>query len=131
MLGQLAGTFCSDCSDEKEYILGIGFLFSDIMNVLDQIPKGAQKKIHEIFSLYTVKYSEFSYKLFECKCCDTAHTRLHVFVQYDKGRSYSPTYRCSDCRRKLVRSKRKLSTFKCRKCGSYGLQKRRHDLLWD
>ena len=130
-MGRLAGTFCSDCSDEKEYILGIGRLFSNIMNVLDRIPKGAQKKIHEIFSLDTVKDSEFSYKLFECKYCDTAHTRLHIFVRYDKGRSYSPIYRCSDCRRKLVRSNRNLSTFKCRNCGSYGLQKRGHDRLWD
>ena len=130
-MGRLVGTVCSYCGDVKEYKLGIGFRFSDLFNVLDEIPKAARSKIHKIFFLYEVKKSEFSYELFECVHCDTAHTRLHVTVIFDKGKSYSPNYRCSDCRRKLQKSKRKLSTFKCRSCGLYELQKHGHDLLWD
>ena len=130
-MGRLVGSVCSYCRDEKEYILCIGLRFSNLMNVLDELPKAVQSKIREIFSLYEVEKSEFSYELFECVHYDTAHTRLHVIVTFDKGKSYSPNYRCSDCRYKLQKSVRKLSTFKCRNCGLYKLQKYGNDLLWD
>ena len=124
-MGRLVGIFIY-CGDVR-YTLG-SFRFSDLFNVLDETPKAARSKIHKIFSLYEVEKSEFSYELFECVHCDTAHTRLHVIVIFDKGKTYSPNYRCSDCRRKLQKSKRKLSTFKCRSCGLY--EKHGHDLLW-
>lgn len=125
-------THCSNCSDEKEYTLGAGMAFGDLFNVIDNFPKGAQNKLKYISSLHEIEQQDLSYEVFECRQCDTSHSRLHLTIKYDGKKWFSPNYRCSECKHKLFRSNRPLTNFKCRKCKKYALQNSKvSSILWD
>ena len=130
-MGDAEFTRCSNCKDEQQYLLGIGFLFSDVFNIIDHFPKGVKRKIFEITALYVIEDIDFSYQIFECKHCDTAHTRLGLSIEYDHGKLYMPRYKCSECKRTLKHCNRQLQTFKCRKCKQYQLKKMEVAFNWD
>lgn len=124
-------TKCPNCGDEQEYYLGIGFAFSDALNVINLFPKAAQKKIEQISLVYDLKHENLSYKIFECIHCDTSHSRLALTVKYNGGKIYQQKYKCSECGRKLSASKRKLNSFKCRGCRQYGIKLLNKAFIWD
>lgn len=129
-MGDGCSTQCSNCKDEKDYTFGVGMSFIDLMSIITSFPKGVQNKILDLQSKYIFEETDYSYELFECTHCDTAHSRLNLKIQYDNGKIYEPNYRCYECKQKLRLTARKLETFKCRKCVSYSL-KVFNDYLWD
>ena len=124
-------TKCSNCGDEQEYYLGVGFAFSDALNVIDAFPKAAQKKIEQISLVYDLEHEDLSYKIFECIHCDTSHSRLGLTIKYDGEKIYQQKYKCSECARKLSPSKRRLDTFKCRRCRQYSIKLLNKAFIWD
>ncbi len=129
-MGSGYSTQCSNCEDDKEYTFGVGMSFGSLMNIIESFPVGVQNKILDLQSKYIFEETDYSYELFECSHCDTAHTRLNLKIQYDNGKINEPIYRCYECKRKLRLTTRELETFKCRKCGSYSLKKLM-EILWD
>ena len=123
---------CESCGDKKMYYLGVGFAFSNVFNIIDQFPLGAQKKIKYISSFFQIERQDMSYEVFECRVCDTSHSRIHLSIKYNNGMVYNPLYRCPECRRKLFKSKRQLQNYKCRRCGKYSLKNSKTKfIIWD
>lgn len=124
-------TRCKSCDDEQIYYLGIGMLFSDAMNILDCFPQGAQKKITEIYRSFLLEDETLEYAIYECEKCETTHSRLFLEITYDNGKVYAPAYKCSECRSNLRKSKRKLTSYRCRKCAQHTLDETNEILNWD
>lgn len=131
-MGSGKATRCENCGDGQVYYLGVGFAFSDVFNLIDQFPLGAQKMIKNISSFFQIECQDMSYEIFECRHCDTSHSRLHLSIKYNSGMVYMPAYRCSECRRKLSKSTKRLDSYKCRRCGKYSLKhSKTKTILWD
>jgi len=121
---------CTNCGDHKDYTFGGGRMFGDLSNNFDLYSVGVRKKISDLESNYTFEETDYSYELFECLHCDTAHTRLTLKILYDDGKIYEPSFRCYECKRGLRLATRAPETYKCRNCGSYSL-KESYVYTWD
>ena len=130
-MGWGSSSRCSNCDDYKEYTFGMGLNSGDIMDYLDRFPLGIHNKILDICLKYDFEETNFSYQLFECSHCDTAHTRLGFKIVYNQGKTYGGDYRCSECRRRLQIASKEIESYKCRKCGLYELKEKPDDYLWD
>ena len=130
-MGSSVMTVCSNCGDHKDYRLGVGMTFGHLDNILELFNPSIQNKVIELQENYKLEQTDFSYELFECKKCDTPHSRLHLEIIYDKDKVYRPSYKCFECKQTLKRTKRKIESFKCRKCNSYSLKQACDGLMWD
>ena len=129
-MGRGIVTECTTCHNQESYTFGIGMEFWDLDNIITSFPYGVRKKIKELEKQYAFEGVSYSYGLFECTHCDTAHSRLSLEIKYAGGLVYKPQYKCYECKRNLKPSSRKVDSFKCRKCRSYEL-KETGDLMWD
>ena len=130
-MGSSIMTECSNCGDQKDYTFGVGMMFGHLDNILELFTPSIQSKVAELKKNSNFNQTDYSYELFECRHCDTAHSRLNLEITYDKNKVYRPSYKCYECKRSLKRTNRKIKSFKCRKCAYYGLKQIYGESLWD
>ena len=130
-MGSSVVSHCSECDDYKEYTLGVGMMFSELGNIIDLFSPTVQSKITALQCENSIENADFSYELFECSHCDTAHSRLHLEIAYNDDKIFTASYRCYECKGPLKRTEREIESFKCRKCGNSTLKKLPGGYLWD
>lgn len=113
---------CSNCDDHQEYLLGGSRKWLNIEDIIDRFSPAVQGKIKNLQCDYSIEYIYYGYAIFECFQCDTAHSRLHVEIEYGGNKFYEAPYRCSECRRKLTKTYKQVENFLCRKCRSRSLK---------
>lgn len=113
---------CSNCDDHQEYLLGVSYKWLKIEDIIDRFSPAVQRNIKNLQRDKPIEYIYYGYEIFECVHCDTAHSRLHVQIQYCGDKIYKASYRCSECRRMLTKTYKQIENFKCRKCNLRSLK---------
>lgn len=122
---------CYNCDEGECFTLGVGMMYSSLLNVISCIKGGAQKKVVDIMQNHDVMDAEFEHRLYACPSCQTLHERFYFFIEYDEGETYTPAFRCGKCRTPLIPAdESKLEKYACKECGKHTLV-RGAEMLWD
>ena len=130
---------CKKCGYQKDFIFGIGFMYGDLMDVIETIPKKHREEIYPIVKNYDV-HPLFEQKVFKCNKCNGLYNKLWVKMDYDGNKTYETKYKCYKCKIDLEKidfdlDNEKNQDFKfpdliCPKCGFKYLDQPMI-ILWD
>ena len=126
---------CQICGYSREFQLGVGMMSGSMKNVIDFFPKilprSKKSEVQNILQKHTVKQTDFSHELFQCRECNRFYDKFWVKIIYDNDQVYETDYRCNKCEGHLILiSQDELPQTPCPKCGREGLSAS-ENLLWD
>lgn len=138
-MGQSFVIKCAECGYKKDFMLGIGMLYSPAnvegfdseFAILPSLIK-SKKTLEFVKCLLNEKHGRFAdnygHDLYHCSKCGEFYERFFYHIDHDNG-SFEPTFKCPKCKvllNKFVadeddRGNIDLSPFPCPKCGRNGL----------
>lgn len=152
-MGSSYGVECRECSYAKEFMLGVGMMYSP-GNLLDfdsefaMLPSliRSKKTVQQIRELVEEKEAtlseDYGHKVFRCPKCGQFYGRFYIRLEYPGG-SYDVEYKCSRCKKKLEPVPEyggeddwseqliDLTQFPCPQCGKHSLTEMLLLVMWD
>ena len=152
-MGSSFGIKCSECDYEKQFMLGIGMMYSpsnleDVDSEFSLLPGliKSKKTLNLVSGLLKDKNGRlgefYGHKLFTCLKCREFYERFSYQIDYDGG-AFMPEYKCSKCKVPLSeveylksedewnREVIALSNYACPKCGKHSLYEGGTMIMWD
>ena len=123
---------CQKCSYQRSFDLGVGMMYYDLGNVLDNIKEArVRANIKEILKTHPYVNEDFENAVYACPKCHTLHGRLYVKLSEGNNLLYQTEYYCSRCDIALKQLPEKAITKQpCPGCGEKALSVS-EELLWD
>lgn len=125
---------CKECDYSQNFFLGIGMMYSDLKNVVNEEnikSKKLRKDIMEITDNHSVEESTFSHELYRCEKCGKLYRKFYVELHYDEEKVFKTEYHCVKCRETLkIVDVDKIENIACPKCHNRRLY-RDMEMLWD
>jgi transcription elongation factor Elf1 len=121
---------CKSCDYQNKFILGVGMRYFSLENVIDLVSPTRREEVLKLLQRQDVKDVRYEHKLFVCPNCNNLAERFDFSISYDDGQTYSPDFRCPDCRTKLIQLDKPIDNIPCPNCGEKTLI---HfpSVLWD
>lgn len=153
-MGSSYGIRCSECDYEKQFIIGVGMMYSpgnlqDVDSEFSILPSliKSKKTLNLVSELLKEKNGriseEYGHEVFVCSKCGEFYERFAYKVKYDGG-VFVPEYKCTKCKAvlceaqnikidaKVQREGIDLSKYHCPKCGKNALiEDCSSELMWD
>ena len=131
-MGSIVNITCSDCKNNEEYFLGIGFMYfsenvffknlseNELPIIYDLVKS---KNIINIVKKYlengAIPGDEYGNDFYYCEKCKIIDSYFYFSLE-NNGEVYIPNYECNICKNKMKRiidfNELKLE-IKCKKCG--------------
>jgi DNA-directed RNA polymerase subunit RPC12/RpoP len=123
---------CSNCQSVESFMLGEGFMYSSLKNVLNLVHHKRRRRISEILNNHDVLDTEYEHRLYRCPECNRLYGRFYVKIFYDGDRVYETNFQCATCRTPLehVQNEMETASYPCAFCGQKSLSVI-EGLLWD
>ena len=126
---------CKDCEYEKEFIFGVGFLFSSFESVLELLPHRKYIFAKEIIKNNKYIKTEYDgYEVYQCETCASVQNIFFLQISDENDQvlisSINKCSRCKKYRKKLNKKNNKLKNYICPKCKSKNLYYD-ESMLWD
>jgi transcription elongation factor Elf1 len=121
---------CKSCDYQNNFILGVGMRYFSLENVIDLVSPTSREEVLDLLQRQDVKDVRYEHKLFVCPNCNNLAERFDFSISYDDGQTYSPYFRCPDCRTKLVQLDKPIDNIRCPNCGEKTLI-HYPSVLWD
>ncbi|MFW2437795.1 MAG: hypothetical protein ACN4GR_00320 [Arenicellales bacterium] len=116
-MGQGIITKCTTCHDEKEYLLGVGMMYSSLKNVTGGIHWINRRKIDEFSQNGTVISEQFEHRLYFCEKCLTPHSRFWIRLEREGGEVFETVFKCPKCRSRMIQGDLDFTKYVCSLCG--------------
>ena len=101
-MGQSCFIQCQECQyQSKEIILGVGFLFGSVENILDMLEGHDKEQVQKLLAqqLAHTHYSR-GYSLYQCSQCDSLDNKIHLTLYNKEGELLFKTESyCEDCQK--------------------------------
>jgi DNA-directed RNA polymerase subunit RPC12/RpoP len=136
-MGTGISIICQNCGYEKDFMLGIGMMYSSLEKVIDLSPH--RKKILDILQNHIVIKDEFrwdnpfyEHRLYRCSSCNQLHERFYVKIEYDDKKVYETKFKCPKCKNELkaVEDEKDVKKHPCPECNNKKLFIQEM-VLWD
>lgn len=121
---------CKSCDFVKTLWVGIGFMYSLLENVINQVSPKRREMVLDILHNKDVHEVEYAHKLFQCPICHNLESRFDFSIIYDDNKKYAPYFRCPECRIKLNPIQDRIEIIPCPSCGRKDLTQST-SLMWD
>lgn len=125
-MGESFSTHCQSCDDYKQFLIGVGMIYSSIEDLLFVYPtilrKNVRTNVQEILKGNTILSEDMYHAVYLCQKCETLHSRFYLKFECEDGQHFETKFQCPDCRGKLVgltESEQRaidVRKFRCRKC---------------
>jgi len=120
-MGDGFGTLCTHCQAQEEFLTGVGMNYYSLERFIPFLRGNARKTLCNIIEQHTIHAYAGEHKLYVCTKCNTLHNRFYLTVEYDKGKVFETSYKCSECRTPLILASEPIESHACRKCGKKAL----------
>ena len=124
--------FCPECGYEIEAILGIGFAYHSLENVIDQVDRRRRARVLDILKKHHVIGTHYEHRFYRCDECGGLSNRFYVRIRYDDDRLYETVFKCGKCGIALseVTTEEALRGTECPECKN-GILEVRSSVMWD
>jgi DNA-directed RNA polymerase subunit RPC12/RpoP len=125
---------CKECDYSQNFFLGIGMMYSELKNVVNQDnikSKKLRNNILDIIDNHSVEKCSYSHQLYRCEKCGRLNRKFYVELHYDEGKVFKTEYNCVKCREPLkVVDTDYVEEISCPQCCNKKLY-RDMEMLWD
>lgn len=129
-MGQGITIDCQSCEYIKTLWVGIGFMYSSLEKVINQVSPKRREMVLDILHNKDVHKVNYGHKLFQCPKCHNLESRFDFSIMYNHNKKYAPYFRCHKCRAKLDPVQEPIDNLPCPKCGRKDLTQFT-TLFWD
>ncbi len=116
-MGQGITIDCKSCEYIKTLWVGIGFMYSSLEKVINQVSPKRREMVLDILHNKVVHEVGYKHKLFQCPNCHKLVSRFDFSIIYNDNKKYAPYFRCPECRVKLDPVQEPIDNVPCPKCG--------------
>ena len=96
-MGQGVITKCSTCHSEKEYLLGVGMMYSSLKNVTGSVHWINRREIDEFSRNVKIIREEFEHRLYFCEKFLVPHSRFLIRLEREDGEIFETIFKCPKC----------------------------------
>jgi len=128
---------CSSCGHAQRFVMGIGFAYGSLRDVLSEIPKHYRVRVLAILDSPEYENAEYGHALFHCPKCHGRYSRFHFQIRFGQSQVFASTHSCPKCRVEMEHenlSEEEEETayrlWPCVRCGKTTLQMKNR-ILWD
>jgi Zn finger protein HypA/HybF involved in hydrogenase expression len=121
---------CKRCDYQDSFLLGVGMMYSSLLNVISQVSPHRRDKVLNILATRVIHEVSYKHRLFVCPKCNNLAGRFDFSILYGDNQIYRPYFRCSKCRTNLLTLNAPITTLSCPQCGKKSLITNGW-MLWD
>jgi len=129
-MGSILKISCESCNHSKEYMLGVGMIYSSLENVIEEVQTAKRGYVLSLLKRKDLIKTDYSHSLFACPKCEILYDRFSYKIVYGNNEVLESEYNCSRCKTKLILARENVSKYRCPKCNTYSLKKEKI-MIWD
>lgn len=120
-MGHFISVDCESCDFQESFMIGVGMAYFSLENVISQVSPNRRSKVKALLQRQDIHDIRYEHKIFVCPNCDHLAGRFDFFISYGDRQTYSPYFRCPDCRTRLVPLTEPITTLRCPECSQKSL----------